>query len=376
MKKIFILFVMLFSLCACASKPVNILYIEPADSLLDTATIDLVDDDNAAKLKALDISFNSQDITSLGYDLNNLNLKDSYGDDVDLSGICVIEAVATWCSYCANQLSSNNPEILEKYPDVKLIEAFIYQEMPLDEYFKELGIAQNEDVTYLFQGEDTAKLQEELDIEYFPTFIVMKDGIVKLMFSGECDINLFERVIEYMGNPIEEVTINNSNFRTVQDVENDLGIEKIALLDKLEESGNYATKDVTLKNIGRTIHIKDNDVIDKAVVFVSTYMFDDFIEDVNSYHKQNPDVTVYFALTDGDKNEKSQVEKLLDEGITIFDYLSVPDDIYYLEGEVLPTAFYIENNIVTGAISASQDVQTLIEANNIFFGDNSIARVN
>lgn len=376
MKKIFILFVMLFSLCACASKPVNILYIEPADSLLDTATIDLVDDDNAAKLKALDISFNSQDITSLGYDLNNLNLKDSYGDDVDLSGICVIEAVATWCSYCANQLSSNNPEILERYPDVKLIEAFIYQEMPLDEYFKELGIAQNEDVTYLFQGEDTAKLQEELDIEYFPTFIVMKDGIVKLMFSGECDINLFERVIEYMGNPIEEVTINNSNFRTVQDVENDLGIEKIALLDKLEKSGNYATKDVTLKNIGRTIHIKDNDVIDRAVVFVSTYMFDDFIEDVNSYYKQNPDVTVYFALTDGDKNEKSQVEKLLDEGITIFDYLSVPDDIYYLEGEVLPTAFYIENNIVTGTVSAPQDVQTLIEANNIFFGDNSIARIN
>lgn len=367
---------MLFSLCACASKPVNILYIEPADFLLDTATIDLLDDDNAIKLKALDISFNSQDITSLGYDLNTLNFKDSYGNDVDLSGICVIEAVATWCSYCANQLSSNNPEILEKYPDVKLIEAFIYQDMPLDDYFKELGIAQSEDVTYLFQGEDTAKLQEELDIEYFPTFIVMQDGIVKLMFSGECDIELFDKILAYMESPVDNVTINSSGLRTADDVANNLGADKIAILEEIESRGNYATKDVTLRNIGREVHIKENDIIDKAIVCVSTYVFEDFVDEVNSYKEQNSDIDVYMVLTDGNKDQIGSIRELLREDIELYDYLSVPDDIYNLEGEVLPAVFYIENNIVAGTLSAPVNEQEMIYANDIFFGENSIARVN
>ena len=60
----------------------------------------------------------------------------------------------------------------------------------------------------------------------------------------------------------------------------------------------------------------------------------------------------------------------------LFDYLSVPDDIYNLEGAVLPTVFYIENNTVVGALSAPVDEQEMIYASGIFFGEDSIARLN
>ena len=55
MKKFFILFVMLFALCGCAKESVNILYIEPADSMITTPSTDLADSDNAEKLKESEI---------------------------------------------------------------------------------------------------------------------------------------------------------------------------------------------------------------------------------------------------------------------------------------------------------------------------------
>ena len=376
MKKFFILFVMLFALCGCAKEPVNILYIEPADSMITTPSIDLVDRDNAEKLKELGISLNPQDIASLDYDMNSLDLKDSNGNVVDLSGITVIEAVATWCSYCANQITTNNPIIISQHPEIALVEAFLSQETDLESYFEGLGIEYDKNIVYLTEGEDTLKIQEELDIEYFPTFIFMKDGVVKLMFSGECDIELFDKILAYMENPVDNLTINSSGLRTTDDVANDLGADKIAILEEIESRGNYATKDVTLRNIGREVRIKENDIIDKAIVCVSTYVFEDFVDEVNSYKEQNSDIDVYMVLTDGDKDQIGSIRESLREYIELFDYLSVPDDIYNLEGEVLPTVFYIENNIVAGALSSPVNEQEMIYANGIFFGENSIARVN
>ena len=376
MKKFFILFVMLFALCGCAKEPVNILYIEPADSMITTPSIDLVDSDNAEKLKELGISLNPQDIASLDYDMNSLDLKDSNGNVVDLSGITVIEAVATWCSYCANQITTNNPIIISQHPEIALVEAFLSQETDLESYFEGLGIEYDKNIVYLTEGEDTLKIQEELDIEYFPTFIFMKDGVVKLMFSGECDIELFDKILAYMENPVDNLTINSSGLRTTDDVANDLGADKIAILEEIESRGNYATKDVTLRNIGREVRIKENDIIDKAIVCVSTYVFEDFVDEVNSYKEQNSDIDVYMVLTDGDKDQVGSIRESLKEDIELFDYLSVPDDIYNLEGEVLPTVFYIENNIVAGALSSPVNEQEMIYANGMFFGENSIARVN
>ena len=376
MKKFFILFVMFFALCGCAKEPVIILYIEPADSMITTPSIDFVGSDNSEKLKELGISFNPQDIASLDYDMNSLDLKDSNGNAVDLSGITVIEAVATWCSYCANQITTNNPIIISQHPEIALVEAFLSQEINLESYFEGLGIEYDKNILYLTEGEDTLKIQEELDIEYFPTFIFMKDGVVKLMFSGECDIELFDKILAYMENPVDNVTINSSGLRTVDDVANDLGADKIVILEEIEGKGNYATKDVTLRNIGREVHIKENDIIDKAIVCVSTYVFEDFVDEVNSYKEQNSDIDIYMVLTDGDKDQVGSIRESLKEDIELFDYLSVPDDIYNLEGEVLPTVFYIENNIVAGALSAPVNKQEMIYANGIFFGENSIARVN
>ena len=376
MKKFFILFVMLFALCGCAAEPVNILYVAPADSPVTSPSIDLVDSDNAAKLKELGISFNAQDIASLDYDVNVLDLKDSNGNAVDLSGITVIEAVATWCSYCANQITTNNPAIRSRHPEVTLIEAFVSQEIDLESYFEGLGVDYDKSILYLTEGEDTLKLQEELGIEYFPTFVFMKDGVVKLMFSGECDIDLFGKILAYMESPVDNVFLGDSDLRTADDVEKDLGEEKAAMLEDLENRGNYATKDVTLKNIGREVHIKENDTIDKAVICVSSYVFEDFVYEVNSYKEKNSDTDVYMMLADGDKDQIGSIRESLREDIELFDYLSVPDDIYNLEGAVLPTVFYIENNTVVGALSAPVDEQEMIYASGIFFGEDSIARLN
>ena len=150
----------------------------------------------------------------------------------------------------------------------------------------------------------------------------MKDGVVKLMFSGECDIDLFDKILAYMESPVDNVFLGDSDLRTADDVEKDLGEEKAAMLEDLENRGNYATKDVALKNIGREVHIKENDTIDKAVICVSSYVFEDFVYEVNSYKEKNSDTDVYMMLADGDKDQIGSIRESLREDIELFDYLS------------------------------------------------------
>lgn len=359
MKKILIILMSLLMLAGCGTN--NKAYVEPASDANSIDYLSYLDAKNRKKLEGLDVYFDEASVLALGKDLSKLE-----ETGMDLSGMVLLEVVATWCGHCQIQAQNNNEPIAEKYPDIKVIQYFMSMDDSVENFYKNLGMKVPTDVEIHETDEKIDEVLSTINVQYFPTLIMLQDGVVKLMFSGECDLATFDGIMEYMNDPIGDVNIEGKTARTIEDVKADIGEKAVAKLQEIEDAGNYATVNVALSNMGKKVNEDEG----QMVIFANSVKNNDFIELVNVYKKNNNKIRVVLWQRDGDTAEG------LNENVEFWAYDSdIPTDYYYLTGEVLPVAFYIENGIVTGAISAPSALSTLSSGNKLFFGNNSIAKV-
>lgn len=360
MKKILIILMSLLVLAGCGAG--NKTYVEPAMDANSIDYLSYLDSKTRSKLENLDVYFDESNIFALNQDLSGLE-----DAGLDLSGTVLLEVVATWCGHCQIQAKENNNAIAEKYPDVKVIQYFMSMDDSVEGFYKNLGMKIPTDVEIVETDEKIDEVLSAINVQYFPTLIMLQDGIVKLMFSGECDLKTFDGIMDYMSDPVsKDVSITAKEARTIEDVKADIGEKAVAKLQEIEDAGNYATVNVALSNMGKKVNEDEG----QMVIFANSVKNNDFIELVNVYKKNNNKIRVVLWQRDGDTAEG------LNENVEFWAYDSdIPTDYYYLTGEVLPVAFYIENGIVTGAISAPSALSTLSSGNKLFFGNNSIAKV-
>ena len=360
MKKILIILMSLLVLAGCGAG--NKTYVEPAMDANSIDYLSYLDSKSRSKLEKLDVYFDESNIFALNQDLSELE-----DAGLDLSGTVLLEVVATWCGHCQIQAKENNNLIAEKYSDVKVIQYFMSMDDSVENFYKNLEMKVPTDVEIVETDEKIDKVLSKVNVQYFPTLIMLQDGIVKLMFSGECDLKTFDSIMEYMNDPIsKDVNITAKGTRTIEDVKADIGEKAVAKLQEIEDAGNYATVNVALSNMGKKVNEDEG----QMVIFANSVKNNDFIELVNIYKKNNNKTRVVLWQKDGDTAEG------LNENVEFWAYDSdIPTEYYYLTGEVLPVAFYIENGIVTGAISAPSALSTLSSGNKLFFGSNSIAKV-
>lgn len=375
MKKILSLLFIVLVLVGCGKKDTSegIMYVLPSEG---ENRIKL-DDENQAKIDTLSsvITLENNDLKALDVDLNEIGdyLVDTNGEKVSLEGTTFIEVVATWCTYCKEQTVENNPILIEKYKDYNFVQLFIEQEEDIETYYKnlEIEVPKADNFHIIEKNDELATLiKEKTALQYFPTNLVLVDGVVKLMFTGECDEEMADIIAKYLENPVSEVELTEIIVRNTENVKADIGEEAVMKLQELEDEGNYATVDVTLNNIGR--YVSDINPFKTNVLFVNYLENTEFNDLVRVFKERNPDVEV--LLWTQDATSEDELPSIAD--VIQYNKENVPSSFKTeLNGEVLPVAFYFENAICTGAISSPSALSTLNKGLELFIGENSIARI-
>lgn len=367
MKKLLSLFFISLMLVGCAKTNGEITYVMPA---VGENTVEL-DETNKAKLEDLSkvLNLEKNDLQALDVDLNELK---EYLGDVSLDGVTFIEIVATWCGFCQEQAKSYNASLTEKYKDYKFIQYFAEQEESVEEFYKKLDMeVPSEDNFHIIEKNSdlSAYLYSKVNLEYFPTTLVLVDGQVKLMFSGLCTEETADLIAEYLKNPVSDVELKDLIVRTVENVKTDIGADAVKKLEEIESSAHYSTVDVALNNMGRRI----GDIDSKPTVLFVNYLENkEFNDLVRVFKEKNPDIEV--ILWTQDANSEDQLPDI--KNITQYGGYNVPSSILNgLVGRVLPVAFYFENSICTGAISLPSALSTLNTGLELFIGEKSIARI-
>lgn len=375
MKKILSLLFIVLVLVGCGKKDTSegIMYVLPSEG---ENRIKL-DDENQAKIDTLSsvITLENSDLKALDVDLSEIGdyLVDTNGEKVSLEGTTFIEVVATWCTYCKEQAVENNPILIEKYKDYNFVQLFIEQEEDIETYYKnlEIEVPKADNFHIIEKNDELATLiKEKTALQYFPTNLVLVDGVVKLMFTGECDEEMADLIAKYLENPVSEVELTEIIVRNTENVKADIGEEAVMKLQELEDEGNYATVDVTLNNIGR--YVGDINPFKTNVLFVNYLENTEFNDLVRVFKERNPDVEV--LLWTQDATSEDELPSIAD--VIQYNKENVPSSLKTeLNGEVLPVAFYFENAICTGAISSPSALSTLNKGLELFIGENSIARI-
>lgn len=367
MKKLLSLFFISLMLVGCAKTNGEITYVMPA---VGENTVEL-DETNKAKLEDLSkvLNLEKNDLQALDVDLNELK---EYLGDVSLEGVTFIEIVATWCGFCQEQSKTYNSNIANKYKDYKFIQFFGEQEESVEDFYKNLDMeVPSEDNFYIIEKNSdlSAYLYSKVNLEYFPTTLVLVDGQVKLMFSGLCTEETADLIAEYLKNPVSDVKLKDLIVRTVENVKTDIGADAVKKLEEIESSAHYSTVDVALNNMGRRI----GDIDSKPTVLFVNYLENkEFNDLVRVFKEKNPDIEV--ILWTQDANSEDQLPDI--KNITQYGGYNVPSSILNgLVGRVLPVAFYFENSICTGAISLPSALSTLNTGLELFIGEKSIARI-
>lgn len=375
MKKILSLLFIVLILVGCGKKDTSegIMYVLPSEG---ENRIKL-DDENQAKIDTLSsvITLENSDLKALDVDLNEIGdyLVDTNGEKVSLEGTTFIEVVATWCTYCKEQAVENNPILVEKYKDYNFVQLFIEQEEDIETYYKnlEIEVPKADNFHIIEKNDELATLiKEKTALQYFPTNLVLVDGVVKLMFTGECDEEMADLIAKYLENPVSDVELTEIIVRNTENVKADIGEEAVMKLQELEDEGNYATVDVTLNNIGK--YVGDINPFKTNVLFVNYLENTEFNDLVRVFKERNPDVEV--LLWTQDATSEDELPSIAD--VIQYNKENVPSSFKTeLNGEVLPVAFYFENAICTGAISSPSALSTLNKGLELFIGENSIARI-
>lgn len=375
MKKILSLLFIVLVLVGCGKKDTSegIMYVLPSEG---ENRIKL-DDENQAKIDTLSsvITLENSDLKALDVDLNEIGdyLVDTNGEKVSLEGTTFIEVVATWCTYCKEQAVENNPILVEKYKDYNFVQLFIEQEEDIETYYKnlEIEVPKADNFHIIEKNDELATLiKEKTALQYFPTNLVLVDGVVKLMFTGECDEEMADLIAKYLENPVSDVELTEIIVRNTENVKADIGEEAVMKLQELEDEGNYATVDVTLNNIGK--YVGDINPFKTNVLFVNYLENTEFNDLVRVFKERNPDVEV--LLWTQDATSEDELPSIAD--VIQYNKENVPSSFKTeLNGEVLPVAFYFENAICTGAISSPSALSTLNKGLELFIGENSIARI-
>lgn len=372
MKKLITVLFTCLILVGCAKTNTEINYVMPA---VGENTVEL-DDANKAKLEALSEVFNFEknDLQALDVDLNDIssNFVDKNGEQISLEGVTFVEIVATWCSFCQEQSKTYNSNIANKYKDYKFIQFFGEQEESIKDFYKNLDMeVPSEDNFHIIEKNDALKtaLLGKVDLQYYPTTLVLVDGQIKLMFSGLCTEETADLIAEYLKNPVSNVELKDLIVRTVENVKTDIGADAVKKLEEIENSAHYSTVDVSLNNMGRRI----GDIGSKPTVLFVNYLENkEFNDLVRVFKEKNPDIEV--ILWTQDANSEDQLPDI--KNITQYGGYNVPSSILNgLAGRVLPVAFYFENSICTGAISLPSALSTLNTGLELFIGEGSIARI-
>lgn len=373
MKKLMTVLFTCLILVGCANKDTTISYVMPAagENTLE------IDETNKAKLEGLTkvLTLENNDLKALDVDLNNISeyLTDINGEKIDLEGVTIVEVVATWCGFCQTQSKEYNSKLTEKYKDYKFVQYFSEQEESIGDFYKNLDmeVPSEENLHIVEKNADlNMSLNAKLDLEYFPTTLVLVNGQVKLMFAGLCDENTMDLIAKYLENPVNDVKLNEVVVRTIENVKTDIGEEAVKKLQEIEESAHYGTVDVALRNMGKRVN--DIDTRNATVLFVNYLENSEFYDLVRVFKDKNPSVDVIVWTQDATSEDDLPEMK----NITQYDEFNVPDSIKNeLVGEYLPVAFYFENGICTGAISMPNALSTLNTGLELFIGSKSIARI-
>lgn len=373
MKKLMTVLITCLILVGCTNKDTTISYVMPAagENTLE------IDETNKAKLEGLSkvLTLENNDLKALDVDLNNISeyLNDINCKKVDLEGVTIVEVVATWCGFCQTQSKEYNSKLTEKYKDYKFVQYFSEQEESIEDFYKNLDMeVPNEENLHIVEknADLNMSLNAKLDLEYFPTTLVLVNGQVKLMFAGLCDENTMDLIAKYLENPVSDVKLNEVVVRTIENVKTDIGEEAVKKLQEIEDSAHYGTVDVALRNMGKRVN--DIDTRNTTVLFVNYLENSEFYDLVRVFKEKNPSVDVIVWTQDA--TSEDDLPEMKD--ITQYGEFNVPDSIKNeLVGEYLPVAFYFENGICTGAISMPNALSTLNTGLELFIGSKSIARI-
>ncbi|AZQ65426.1 hypothetical protein EI427_24765 [Flammeovirga pectinis] len=127
---------------------------------------------------------------------NKFTLLDPNLDEVIRSfnkGIYIIDFWASWCGPCVKSMKEDYPEILKKYNSEKVNFVFISFDQQISKWtaFIEKNPLENTEQFRVLDA-DVTKLSEKLNIQGYPTQLIVKDGVILKRITGANSYQLEE----------------------------------------------------------------------------------------------------------------------------------------------------------------------------------------
>lgn len=401
MKKLLASLLIVF-LCACSNNvtpPDSSLekeYIEPVN---DVEVFEYLNDDTKEKLLKANSGeeMSSKTLECLGKELFDFELTDYYGNTFNLNDFkddkLLIEISASWCTHCMKQVSDYNDELIDNYPDLKIIQYFNEGDKSgVQSFYKEVGKTVPSNIHVVPENDDFSKqLLSRYNPEFYPGFLIFNNGKLTYMniseltkeqldnasgiaFNNELDLN---ELVDEDGIPVL------SYKRSVNDLINDLCDESI---NKLKEIDNDEyTKSITLEYMGSKFPYNDqfeddSDFLSEVnfieyenldtVLFFLNKVDDEYIKLLNDYTDGHPELSIIVVdITDEICDELK--DKLTAPVASIMN--QVPKILNEISFITYPSCVFIEKGTITGAYSNVLNIEMLNKATNIFMGEDSIA---
>lgn len=407
MKKLVLLFLIMFMLTSCSSKTidkdeVSDKYIKPINQI---DYYDYLNDSLKNKLKNV---YEDQKVTNnllelVDTKLPDINCLDYYDNPVyfrDLSnGKVVFEIVQYSCDHCLKQVPLTE-EIL-KNSDITFVQYFAYgSKEQIDDFYDKADRDIPKDLLVIPENKELSNYFMDEGVDSTPTFLFYEDGNVRLAKIAELSyaqfINATKLAYESPFTSKDLVDNNGDDvrklLRTYDDVLDDLSTES---KDKLAKITN--AEELTINVIGKylefySLYEEEAGAIYKLdtytkyinkplVVFYLGYInnnLEDDINLINAFKNNHKDLNVLTILMDTKDIQTSSVYQGIDLELNT-DYVSsnsvIPKQLLDTKVNEYLAALFIQDNIFTGGVSGIKSVETIENAYNTFIGEESIALI-
>jgi len=414
MKKLFVLLIMLLALSACGKKaseetekPVEKVESKYVDPAVLVNYVDYLNDETKAIVKAADTTENgisNKDLLRLGKPLCGLKVTDYNGKELNFADLqnkkVILEVVAEYCDACQSQAKNLTPKLLETLPsDIVFIQYFNVGTIDqINEFYKKQEMPVPSNIIIIPQNDELKSyLTNDLQLEYYPTFLFFNNGILTWSSWGDFSSDSYKKVEDIaFKNPLDLAKLVDNNGKSI--FENGKSAEEVALelseenkikLKAIDEDGKNASYQTTLNVIGKSVDyskITDVDLNDEPLIDDFTKFSDENVicfytvldsevqgdyEIINQIIKENPNYKYIVLLKDGNEGIKYNNE-IVGADVSM-SKANVPDDLFNLKIERIPTAVFIEKGVITGAVAAIKDAAKVKNALPLFFGDGAVA---
>lgn len=393
----------LFLLCACANNKdiePEIKYIDPINSINIFDELEEADKEILKKANGNN-SLSNYQFKMIGKQVFSEDLIDIYYNPVNLNDYdkFVLEFVSPGCDHCRKMINDHLSKMLDS--GITLIQYFnTDNNVDIFEMYSEIGIDIPDNLIICYNSDSFINYARyDLHLELFPTLIAYENGKVNFCVTGELNNDELDSFYSIGFNKtvdFEKYSELIKSCRDANDVKDSLGKENLELIKSINDE--EATLNQTINIIGSKLDFSDIDEVNNTT----------YINEINDYSKyENSDlVIIYTYLSDPNQVDKVRfINKIIDSNSEL-EYIvvliegmensglnyalmsenfncpcvsvlaSVPRAFHSLGFSSYPSLLFVEKSTFVGAVSGLNEIDEFSKACDIFFGENSVARIN